>query len=183
MICQKCKKQTPDDGKFCQNCGINVLEEKNDGFCRFCGKEINSKALKCKHCDKWIDGRKEYEGIGGWLLLPTISFFIIGILWLFCFIMYGIAIFSPEGNLNDFVTFLVSIPLTGLSIYSLVLEFKRKKLFPRLAIITLWVGAIATIILSLVDKDYSEVGGGVIGAALWTWYFCSSERVKNTFVK
>ena len=126
---------------------------------------------------------KKIEGVGGWLILPTIGLFLGAGIWLFNFVIWGLLLFSEESGLYELIVFLTSAIIAFLAIYSLVLEFKKKKEFPKWAITTLWVGVVATILLSVLDGDYSDVFGTTIGAIIWTWYFNVSVRVKNTFVK
>lgn len=128
------------------------------------------------------DKNKKIEGIGGWLILPTISLFLGAGIWLFNFVIWGL-LFSEESGLYELIIFLTSAIIALLAIYSLVLEFKKKKGFPKWAIATLWVSVVATILLSVLEGDYSDVFGITIGVVIWTWYFNVSVRVKNTFVK
>ena len=129
------------------------------------------------------DKNKKIEGIGGWLILPTIGLFLGAGIWLFNFFILGLLLFSEESGLYELIIVLTSAIMAFLAIYSLVLEFKKKKEFPKWAIATLWAGVVVTILLSVLDGDYSDVFGTIIGSVIWTWYFNVSVRVKNTFVK
>ena len=129
------------------------------------------------------DKNKKIEGIGGWLILPTIALFLGAGIWLFNFFIWGLLLLSEESGLYELIIVLTSAIMAFLAIYSLVLEFKKKKEFPKWAIATLWAGVVATILLSVLDGDYSDVFGTIIGSVIWTWYFNVSVRVKNTFVK
>lgn len=187
MICPKCKQTTRDDSKFCQNCGFKIKKEnikkEETKKCPHCGKEINAGALKCKHCDKWIDGKnKEYEGIGGWLILPTIGILFSSVIWAFSLFVWASELFSDESGAYEFFFFAASIAMLSLLIYCLILEFKKKKEFPKLIIITLWLGVIITIVISAMDNDFTDAGREFFGAVIWTSYFNASKRVKNTFV-
>jgi hypothetical protein len=75
----------------------------------------------------------------------------------------------------------------------LVLLFKRRSSFPRVAIVLL-VAAIALQVSDLVlmkaipgltvsADDISKVVGGALGVMLWAAYLSSSQRVKATFVR
>jgi len=127
--------------------------------------------------------KKELKGIGGWLILPTIGLFLAAGIWLFDFVIYGLLLFLEESGTDELIVFLTSTLIASSAIYSLVLEFKKKKQFPRWAIATLWIGVIATIVLSVLDGDYSAIFGTMVGAIIWTWYFNTSKRIKNTFTK
>jgi len=129
---------------------------------------------------KQISNRKKrLEGIGGWLIIPTISLFLTACIFVVLTIIIGISISS---NI-DLLLFLLSIAVTGISIYTLILEFKKSKYFPRWFIIFLWFGVFAVIIMSLTNGDYAGIFSSIIGAGLWTWYTNVSKRIKNTFVK
>lgn len=127
--------------------------------------------------------KSKVEGLGGWLILITIGLFLGAGIWLFSFILWGFLLFSGESSPYGLSIFLLSAVLAYLLIYSLVLEFKKKKEFPKWAIIALWAGVIAAIFLSILDGDYSTLFGAIVGAIIWTWYFKVSKRVKNTFIK
>ncbi len=125
---------------------------------------------------------KKPKGIGGWLILPTIGLFIAAIVWVFVFIISGLFFLSGEAEVYDLMMLLMAPVLAGLSIFSLFLEFKKKKEFPKWIIVTLWVGVVSTILLSIVDGDYSDNFSVITGSIIWTWYFSVSKRVKNTFI-
>jgi len=126
--------------------------------------------------------KEKLEGIGGWLILPTIGLFLAVGLWLFNFVILGLSLSSEESGTYELITFLISMIMAFLAVYLLVLEFKKKKHFPEWAIAYLWAGVLVTILLSVLDGDYSDVFLTVIGAIIWTSYFNVSKRVKNTFV-
>jgi len=125
---------------------------------------------------------EELKGIDGWLLLPTINFFILAGLWLFNLIVWGLVWFTNKEENNALAIFLISGVLAFLTIYSLVLEFKHKKQFTRFIIITMWATVVAEMFLMTLTEEFS--GASSLGfAIIWTWYFNVSKRVKNTFVK
>jgi hypothetical protein len=126
--------------------------------------------------------KKKIEGIGGWLILPTIGLFFSGLVWVLSFFIWGFLVIK-EFSLYNLTFFLISIILGFLTIYTLILEFKKKKEFPQWVIITLVAGVVATLILSVFDGQYSDLISSIAGAAIWIWYFSVSVRVKNTFVK
>lgn len=57
MICPECKKEVSYNNNFCQNCGFKIEKntDKEKGFCPFCNNKINPEALKCIHCDNWLN--------------------------------------------------------------------------------------------------------------------------------
>ena len=126
--------------------------------------------------------KKKLEGIGGWLLLPTIGLFGAAAIWIFNFITWGIIIFSGRTSIYAITVFVSSIILGSLSIYSLILEFKKKKEFPTWAIATMWISVILGLVVGAIDGIFSGTIQSIIGSIIWTWYFNVSKRVKNTFV-
>ena len=127
--------------------------------------------------------KKIPKGIGGWLILPTIGLFIGGLIWSICALLYGFLLCVGMFDVVSVIIFLVSVAMSVLIIYCIVLEFKKKKKFPSWAIFALWMGVLATLIFGLTDGDFSDLITTTLGAILWTWYFRVSVRVKNTFVK
>ena len=128
--------------------------------------------------------KEKLEGIGGWLILPTVGLFLSAGLWLFIFVMTGLLLLLSEEFRIYELTFLLMSPIMAFfAIYSLILEFKKKKQFIKWVIATLWAGVISTIILSILDGDYLDVFLTIISVIIWTQYFNVSIRVKNTFVK
>lgn len=124
-----------------------------------------------------MDKEEKLEGIGGWLILPTIGLFLVAGLFSFLAIGYGLII---ETSI-DLLLFLIFILMAGISIYTLILEFRKSKSFPTWFIFYLWFSVFVVIMLSITDGDYSEVLGIIIFSIIWTWYTNVSIRVKNTF--
>ena len=125
---------------------------------------------------------KKPKGIGGWLILPTIGLFVSAVIWIFVFLIYGVLRVVEPMGISILATFLIAPVLAFMAIYGIVLEFRKKTLFPKWAIITLWAGVAATFILSVLDEDFSGIFTTVLGAIVWTAYFSYSKRVKNTFI-
>lgn len=132
---------------------------------------------------------KKPNGIGGWLILPTIGLFLSAILNVFGIIaglyLWGSGTWIYTG-LSEYYFIFIAVSaaiLEVLVIYALVLEFKKKKLFPKVAIATMWTGVLFSFILAGMDGDPSGLIREIIPSAVWTLYFIVSERVKNTFVK
>lgn len=123
--------------------------------------------------------KDEVEGISGWLILPTIGLFIAAAIWS----LLGIGLILTISEEPELIILLVAVIMAFLTIYSLVLEFRKKKEFPKWAIVTLWAGFTANAALSVSDGDYSGALGTIASSIIWTWYFNVSKRVKNTFVK
>ena len=86
------------------------------------------------------------------------------------------------------VVFLLFGSVTLLLIYNLILMYKKKKKFPKLAIFTLWggvcVGAIIYFMFSeTIEKIIIQILWSLILPIILTAYLRNSKRVKNTFVK
>jgi hypothetical protein len=129
---------------------------------------------------------KKLKGIGGWLILPTIFFFIIAIAGI------GVLISGILISEINFTTISIGL-LSFLFIYILYLEFKHKKEFPKYAIIGNWCFFIILSIIVVLDSisiknfNYSNFVFSLflnsIMPIIWTTYFLKSKRIKNTFVK
>jgi hypothetical protein len=122
---------------------------------------------------------EKIKGIGGWLILPTLGFFLAGIIYL-----YELLTYLPY--LADGASLIIFLLIAGglfFVVYSLILEFQYKREFPKWAIFTLWYGFVEIIIISFITLDYTGVFGVLLGAVIWTAYFQKSKRVKNTFIK
>lgn len=137
---------------------------------------------KKRKIKKAVKEEKGPQGIGGWLILPTLNFLIIAIASTFVSIVSAGVLLSGEFEINDIVFFSIYALLALLTIYVVILEFKKKKTFPNWAIAALWISVAATIFLSILDGDYAYVFGSIVGAVIWTSYFNTSKRVKNTFI-
>jgi len=121
------------------------------------------------------------KGIGGWLILPTIGLILSALVFAYGTLSFLVYI-SEEGA---YFMFLLYGSIAFLSIYSLILLFRKKKAFPTVAIITLWAGVGFVLIMSWLfpEEGYGDIFPTLIGVIIWTWYFRVSKRVKNTFVK
>tara|TARA_Y100000034_G_C6877323_1_gene401451 strand:- start:146 stop:523 length:378 start_codon:yes stop_codon:yes gene_type:complete len=123
--------------------------------------------------------KEELKGIGGWLIIPTIGL-------LLSILAYGIFTILDAFEISssmDFLLVLLMGAFTGIIFYTLRLEFKESKRFPKWYIFYLWLGILMGIIISLEDIDYISISSSVFFAVIWTWYIKVSKRVKNTFVE
>ncbi len=126
---------------------------------------------------------KKPEGIGGWLLIPTFAFTITAMVFIYLSIWFVADLVNNEYEEIAFLVFLILSFLACFYVYTLILEFKKKKNFPKCAIALLWVSYVSILLIELaVDGIVTNYFSGVIGSALWTWYFIKSKRVKNTFI-
>jgi len=123
---------------------------------------------------------KKPQGIGGWLLIPTLIFILNVILWTFdIFILPIMSDFTPA----DIVKFVIVLSFVPLLVYTLILEFKKKKEFKKWAMIVLWTSLIVQIILSTFTREYFRIYFGIVSPIIWTLYFIKSKRVENTFTQ
>jgi len=60
--CRYCGRVVPRDTAECPYCGGMTLRGHIERECPFCGELIKAKALKCKHCGEFLDGRGAAPG-------------------------------------------------------------------------------------------------------------------------
>lgn len=51
----------PQDAVDCPYCEKNTIKTTDQKPCPFCGEVIRGKAVKCKHCGEFVDGRRREE--------------------------------------------------------------------------------------------------------------------------
>lgn len=175
-------KQSSSSKKVVKKASKSTLTKNLTNTNKTIEPNIDYDSKKSNKTSESKDKKRNIKGIGGWLIIPTIGLFLGAFVWVALFLLYSIIILLGESDLLAISYFLVSLIMSFLTIYSLVLEFGRKKEFPKWITITYISGFLATIILSLVDGDFSDVYGSTLGTIIWVWYFYVSVRVKNTFV-
>jgi len=134
--------------------------------------------------------QKTKKDIEGWL-----AFFVFGLyVSIFIILYYTLVI--------EFLFFkLLFLVYLSCLIYTIVLMHKRKKIFKKFAVLTLWFWAgiivieVIYFIFVLTEEQFLEWWGlmfygeagqlviAVIISILWTNYFLKSKRVKDTFTK
>jgi len=134
------------------------------------------------------------KGIGGWLILPTISTVLAPFLMAFWTWQSAIALSAPIGtSLLVFVAIetLFNLALLIGWIVANVLLFKHKRAYPKFFVALLVVTMLGTVIDILVGKlfdieiDANDIRGlvrSVVALAIWGPYMYRSKRVRNTFV-
>ena len=147
--------------------------------------------------------------MGGWLILPALGIVIRPLIALFgvfgCLAFFGAAetLIATIGlqsytQLKPIVGFelLANLFMTGFCIYVAILFFRKKRLAPKLYIMSLFAQVIIVTIDALLmnflyapvakpaapGSESSSLVIAFISAAIWTSYFTKSVRVKNTFV-
>ena len=183
MFCKKCGKKNKDEAKFCQKCGT-LLQTKEE-------KEQKEKSTEIK--GKKLEGP---VGVGGWLILPLLNFFLI-----FPYVAITEIIFLTENQdiLGIFGTLIV-IAETALACFALYTGYllvkikdnavknTKRVLFAELALTIVSIIWMASLFSSYgvayegADTEvYSEYARSIIFAIIWLMYFYSSKRVKNTY--
>ncbi|MBW3017005.1 DUF2569 domain-containing protein [Candidatus Woesearchaeota archaeon] len=125
---------------------------------------------------------KTPKGIGGWLILPTIGMFLAALIYVVLALVYSV-VMCINFTATYAMMFVISVIMSVLVIYAIVLELKKKKAFPKAFIAVMWIGVGLGIVMSLIDGDFSSIMRDSVSSALWTLYMVKSKRVKNTFVK
>ncbi len=134
--------------------------------------------------------QKTKKDIGGWLALFVFGLYLSIVVILY----YALTI--------EFLFFkLLFLVCLSCLIYTIILMHKRKKIFKKFAILTLWFGAgiivieVLYFIFVLTEEQFLEWWGlvfygeagqlaiVVIISLLWTNYLIKSKRVKDTFTK
>jgi len=186
----------------CEKCGAEL--EPNAKFCTNCGEKVSSKAIEQQAI-------KQYEGLGGWLILVGIGVVLSPFRMLADVSKTYLPIFKNgtwEALTNpssEFYNSYFSVVLTGeiifnsimilLSFYMIYLFFQKKKLFPKFYIWTLVISFIFIILDALIvsavfpdtkvmDIDTAkELFRIFIVSIIWIPYMIKSKRVKATFVR
>ena len=158
-----------------------------------------------------VEGKKSYEGIRGWLILPLIGLFITPVRISISILKDFIPIFTDgrwnvlttpgSGAYNPLWVALIIFECVGnavfviFSIVLLVFFFRKSRLLPKLIISyiilnVLFVAgdfSLANLIPAVAEQsdpqDAKELARAIIGAIVWIPYFLVSKRVEQTFVR
>ena len=126
--------------------------------------------------------KEKLKGIGGWLIIPTISLVLTGLIYGGLTIIFAL-ILLIDGTLLDLVFVLILGGFSYLAIYTFILELKHRKSFVNYMKVWLWGSVVIVLFLSFIDGDYSDIVGAIVFATVWTWYLEESKRIRNTFIK
>jgi len=186
----------------CDKCGADL--EQNAKFCTNCGEKVSEKTIEQQSA-------KQYEGLGGWLILVGIGVVLSPFRILADISKIYLPIFKDgtwdalTDPTSEVYNSSFSILLTGeivfnsimilVSFYMIYLFFAKKKLFPKFYIWTLIISFIFIILDALVvsvifpntkvmDIDTAkELFRIFIVGIIWIPYMIKSKRVKATFIK
>jgi len=179
---------------FCPACGNEVLAE--DLFCRVCGKKLSIQASSpstaatpapARAPSEHETGAKEHDGdaetapkeIGGWLLLFSVGATILNPLLAVSALLQLHTAGDPWAAL--YIVSFVAVALFGTT--AGVLLFRVHRWAVRVALIyllSLLFFSIGTLVL-VSRPDNGSLLRNVIYVVVWTAYFTTSKRVKNTF--
>jgi len=126
----------------------------------------------------------ELKGLGGWLILVTVTLVLVPLMYFLFALIQIIDIILGKISFSIVLWLVISIVYTVLFGYCLYLESKHRKEFPTWFLTLIWISLILTIIIDQIQKSGFIFSWWTIFVTLiWTWYFTKSKRVKNTFVK
>lgn len=121
---------------------------------------------------------KKLKGLGGWLILPILVLF---------YNLYVLVDDISSTILRVDVSvlwwvLLIDVVLIILTILLLLLIFEKRKVVPSFYIWYIWLILATNIAIFVMYGEASVFSFNLIGAVIWTAYFNTSIRVKNTFV-
>jgi len=126
-----------------------------------------------------VEKENKIEGIGGWLIIPIIGFFITIIINFLAVINLFLS-YSFTDAVNSVLLYLILITF---SIIALNMIWKKRKDAKFWCIVALSFYGIINLATSFLNGDGSPyILGGMVGTILWITYFIKSKRVKNTFI-
>jgi uncharacterized membrane protein YfcA len=127
----------------------------------------------------------ELRGLEGWLLLVGFGWTALTVPGSPAYHRLWAPLLIAETGLNILL-------LTG-SVVCLLLFFRKRRIFPRVAIAWLLVGALAPVLglvmtravpgVEVETAEIREAVQGGLGAIIWIPYFLESKRVRATFVE
>ena len=146
------------------------------------------KEEKKKEEDKKEEKKKQKKVIAGWMIIPTLFLLLIAIISLtLLFIEISILIITKIFSPVILILLSVNALVLFSSVSALVLEFKRKKGFAIMAILSYWF-SFALVILAGFNLEGASIKSSRLIVSIlvgvgWTLYFLKSKQVKNLFVK
>ena len=126
--------------------------------------------------------KKAPEGIGGWLLIPTFAFVVTAILFIYISSWFIVDITKNGYDELVFFMFVIFSFMSCFYVYALILEFKKKKSFPKVAISCMLVSYFLLLLMEFLFDGVVNNFYGLIGVVLWVWYLIKSKRVRRTFI-
>lgn len=154
------------------------------------------------------DSDKRWSGIGGWLLLLAVALVLRPVMYGFSLMRVVNAMsFDHWSQLTTYGSHAYNAlwaPLLLLelahalgqfvfSLLLLLLFFRHRSNFPRLALVAMVIGVVVHIVdaslgslipaIKSTSQDSARLVEGIIGTAIWSAYLLQSRRVKATFVQ
>lgn len=204
MYCNECGKYNSKGSKFCQHCGKKLLREiEEDKITKESTKELDTSSDENEPV-KESKGKVD-AGLGGWLALVGLGLIINPFFYGYQTLSY-FPLFNQTYDIPGYLTllqfeFLIMFASFALSVYLLILYFKKKIKFPKYYILFLigsaiWVVIDHIFLASLSPQTAQEqkaisdalsqnsgtIGRSILAAIIWVSYMKKSKRVKATFI-
>ena len=188
----------------CKNCDVENTNEAK--FCAGCGKELVTEPQ-----EDIASEQKNLQGLGGWLILVGFGIIASPFIMIAQLIpIYsdifesgawdllttpGSELYTPGFSIFLATESLVNALMLIAWLYIAFLFFTKKSNFPKwyigiliftpafLFIDALMSGSIFPNEEMFDQGTVKEIGRGIFGGIIWTWYMLVSKRVKATFVK
>ena len=152
------------------------------------GAGITFVALKIHEKNKRI---KNPKGISGWLIFPTLDF-MMTFVFSVTLLLFAISDYYPQSALEIFKGIIIG----SLAFITLYFEYKKKRIFVKIAVIVFWINFFVYLTISVINSfEYSDIFYYLIsGYGFYllfslsytiaiTFYMKKSKRVKNTFTR
>ena len=124
--------------------------------------------------------KEKVKGIGGWLIFPIITLFVLVFVLLYDLrsvnIIYELDFHKGLISFLD-ISFLI---FAGVALFAI---FNKKKYAPQIMISFYIANIVIQLVIAFLIGNFSRITAPIIGGAIWVPYFICSKRVKNTFVK
>lgn len=178
--------------KDCSKCGIENLD--NAEICCTCGIDLLNSLDEMQGPEHF-----KYNRIGGWLILVAFGILVNILLALITTWLYIISLqkakvleeYMEVSTLPAKVGILYTAVLLILSVYLLILMYKRKRLFINIMVYYMIFISLYHIIqygiARYVDMNIAEnldsMMLSIVSSTIWILYILQSKRVEKTFIK
>jgi hypothetical protein len=139
---------------------------------------------------QYVVMQQSLQGVSGWLAFFVVVFCLQALGYISTF-FFAISSLSDGGGAENVVNVIFSLPIAALSIATVVLISMQKKIGKLMALCTLGVGALLSVIVQIVALTaggdvalgIGQIVGSIVGFGLLAVYFVASKRVKATLIK